>query len=554
MKAVGHLVANDLRRFKWLLLAWVVLEVVATVFAGVHPTFASNRREFQLIGGVINLLWLVELVLFLVLTPIIVQADSLVSSNAFWMTRPIPPARLLMAKSLLIWIGLAIVPIAIEGTVMMALHGISVTRTAAVALQNVLPQTLILALMMTVAALTRSLAMFALMWAGGLVGLIAVIATDGLISTVSGRSVCCDFWRGTSDATAGVLLMVLWTLVCASALIVQYRDRSWIRAAAVGVVGTVIAVVIASRWPWPFISAPLSLPDWAMNGSALQLMGDGAAVKAVRNPYQQETSLDDWTVTARLRVSTIPDHWSADVQLDSANLELANGRSVTSFSSDSSAVSVAGEDRVSGYSAIGKLLGVRAVAHPRAADEGPIILTLSDETYRDTVRAPARYEARFRVALTKNDVQAALPLAPGATVHDAAYRLVIDAVRFDGRNPRVCVRESNATSIFDRLAGGARAYYLRNRLQSEAVPSSTVHTWEPSGPIPRAMPFVMYADSATGFSAVAKDIYFAHEPQTGIGAFDPDWLAGAELVVVERKYGGSVERTLSLENFAIQTR
>jgi hypothetical protein len=554
MKAVGHLVANDLRRFKWLLLAWVVLEVVATVVAGVHPTFASNRREFQLIGGVINLLWLVELVLFLVLTPFIVQADSLVSSNAFWMTRPIPPATLLIAKSLLIWIGLAIVPIAIESTVMMALHGMSVTRTAVVALQNVLPQTLILALLMTVAALTRSLAMFALVWAGGLVGLIAVIATDGLISTVSGRSLCCDFWRGTSDATAGVLLMVLWTLVCVSALIVQYRDRSWIRSAAVGVVGTVIAVVIASRWPWPLISAPLSLPDWALDSSALQLMGDGAAVKAVRNRYQQDTSLDDWIVSARLRVSTIPDQWSADVQLESAYLRLADGRSVSSQYGYYSAVAMAGEDRVSGYSAIGKLLGVRAVAHPKAADDGPTVLTLSDAWYRDTVRAPARYEARFRVALTKNDVQAALPLTPGARFHDGAYRLVIDAVRFDGRNPLVCVRESGAASIFDRQPGGARFYYLRNRLRSEAVPSSTAHTWEPSGPIPRTMPFVTYADSATGFSAVAKDIYFAHEPQAGVGSIDADWLAGAELVVVERRYGGSIERTLSIENFAIPAR
>ena len=50
MRLVAHLVRADVRRFRLLLAAWVLMEVLNTVFTGVRPLLAADPRTMTSIG------------------------------------------------------------------------------------------------------------------------------------------------------------------------------------------------------------------------------------------------------------------------------------------------------------------------------------------------------------------------------------------------------------------------------------------------------------------------------------------------------------------------
>ena len=56
------------------------------------------------------------------MVPLVVQADPLVGTDAFWMTRPIPWRALLAAKVIPLWVFIAAVPVVAEAAAMVAYH------------------------------------------------------------------------------------------------------------------------------------------------------------------------------------------------------------------------------------------------------------------------------------------------------------------------------------------------------------------------------------------------------------------------------------------------
>ena len=50
MRLVAHLIASDVRRFRWLFLVWLLIEVTATTLNGIQPTYSATTRLFDLLG------------------------------------------------------------------------------------------------------------------------------------------------------------------------------------------------------------------------------------------------------------------------------------------------------------------------------------------------------------------------------------------------------------------------------------------------------------------------------------------------------------------------
>jgi hypothetical protein len=554
MTSVGHLVATDVRRFKWLLLAWLALEVAATVLTGVQPAFATNSRVFGLLGAT-NLLWLIEFLLFVLLVPLIVQADPLVTTDAFWMTRPIPPRALLTGKALLVWTALALVPILVESTMMIVGYRVPLADALLAVFENVLVQTFALAILMTVASLTPTLSTFVLVWVGALFTLALVsISLSFFIAARSASQVAAVSvsgpWRGTSDSTDVVVFMLLTIAAGAGTLFVQYQRRSWIRSVSFAVLAVTLAVGAGSQWSWPLIRGADTPPVWAGQRSTLRLTGDSNDVRVAKDPYSVSMA-PGWTLTAGLRLLAIPEGWSADVRLEEARVTLADGTHVKSGTGYYYAGVRAGDDRFSGYSAVLKQMGVTKAAHATADYFGPTILSVSDGAYRQLDRQTVRYEGRFELTLEQNEISNALPLRIGEVSQRGAYRIAIDRIALLDGAPSVLVRESDAHSIFERQRRGLRSYYLRNRERSEALPLTRIDTFRRlAANSARVMPFVAFADSTSGFTAGPMMLQFTPNPNID-AAIDADWLEGAELIVVVSTYRGAVDRTLEIDRLTI---
>ena len=104
---------------------------------------------------------------------------------------------------------------------------------------------------------------------------------------------------------------------------------------------------------------------------------------------------------------------------------------------------------------VGRLLRAQRVLDsfpPRV--ESTIVFFLRDAEFSRLAPATGSYRGRFHVTLTRHDIEARLPLRPGATHHGGAYRVVVDDVE-----------RTSAASRF------SRASRMPRRSRSAARPS-----------------------------------------------------------------------------------
>jgi hypothetical protein len=157
MTHVLHLLRWDVRRFRLLLLLWLLLVAVNAVLEGTWPAIAVAMASRSTVGLTGNLLSLAEVLFSVVLITLVIQEHSLVGTTAFWMTRPIPSRALLASKLVLLGAAMVLAPV-LAVIALMGAYNVPAGEIAAVAAQSAFFWTLWLAIVMAFAALTPNLA------------------------------------------------------------------------------------------------------------------------------------------------------------------------------------------------------------------------------------------------------------------------------------------------------------------------------------------------------------------------------------------------------------
>lgn len=111
MNLTWHLVRKDLRQFRWPIVGWTGL-IGAKLLIGfiLLSSGIVDLRAFEWLGLLAQGLSALEYS-GLVLVIMVVQADPLTGSNAFWLGRPISGARLLRAKLLVLGVVFLVLPV-----------------------------------------------------------------------------------------------------------------------------------------------------------------------------------------------------------------------------------------------------------------------------------------------------------------------------------------------------------------------------------------------------------------------------------------------------------
>lgn len=168
----------------------------------------------------------------------LVQEDGLIGEEAMWLTRPIGPGRMLVAKLLGAAVMLIVAPVAVMGPIWLA-SGFSVAELAGATVSVAGAQGAMIVFAGSVAALTRDLGKFVF----GLVGLTVLLAVRAAFAV--DRGVTADVLE-----TRMVLLQVMVPVVVVVAGVMQYftRKTRWARL----MLGGGLAVVVAASlwWPW----------------------------------------------------------------------------------------------------------------------------------------------------------------------------------------------------------------------------------------------------------------------------------------------------------------
>jgi hypothetical protein len=179
------------------------------------------------------------------------------------------------------------------------------------------------------------------------------------------------------------------------------------------------------------------------------------------------------------------------------------------------------------------------------------VFYLRDTEFGRIAPAKGTYQGRFRVQLTSHAIEATLPLERGATHQNGSYRVVFSGMEHGLGSASVLVRESDATSAFDRSPSHELNFYLRNRRTREAI-AGNAYDFESR---PLLMLFNLSAGSASsGFRARRLMVQFRADSNddTDSIAFDQRWLGDADLVLVRATRQGSVVRTLTIPDFPLR--
>lgn len=551
MKLLAHLVRADVRRHRLLLLAWLVVVVVSAALDGLLPALDLDSATRRSLGPLIGLWSLTETLLFVLVIAMVIQTHPTVGSNAFWMTRPIPPGTLLASKAVLLGLAAIALP-AVAQAVVMTFYRVPVGDLTAATTQGVLFACWWLVLLAMFAALTPTLARFALALGGALLAaaITLSIAAAVVISTVTG-----DFRPQRTpvieDPTPDLAMLVLMTLGGAVALLVQYRHRSRARSVALAAAAVAVAIVAGTCWPWPFLAPRLTVPAWAADERpALVVLP--SSIEALRIRTEGRRGRFWRSIRGRVYLEGLPPDTSAFVSLLEGTLRIDDRPALVSSVAGQFTVSADEGEEPPEMRAARSVLGVERLIHggpPRG--ESPVIMTVPDDAFHELAPAVGVYRGRFEVVPTAHAVEAVLPLRVGATHQNGPYRVIIESLEPAPGAVSIEARQSNTNTALDRALPVRRSFYLRNRERSEAVASSFDIYQDASLGL---LPIGIGRSYVSGFSAERLIVKFPprYVVDDGEFALDEAWLAGAELVIVAATRQRAFERTLEVERFPLR--
>ena len=551
MKLLAHLVLTDVRRHRFLLLAWLLVVVLSAALDGLLPALDLDPATRPSLSPLMSLWSLTETLLFVLVVAMVIQTHPAVGSNAFWMTRSIPPDTLLASKAVVLGATAIALPAAAQAVVMV-FYRVPGSDLAAVTVQGVLFACWWLALLAIFAALTPTLSRFALALGGAL---LAVAISLSIVAAMAIATASDDFRPQRSqvidDPTPDLAVLVLMTLGGAVALLVQYRHRSRARSVALAAAAVAVAIVAGSYWPWPLLAPRLTVPAWAA-GERPALVVLPGSIGALRIRTEGPRGRPWRSIRGRVYLEGLPPDTSAFVSLVEGTLRIDGRAALVSGMAGQFAVSADEGEEPPEMRAARSVLGVERLIHggPRRG-ESPVIMAIPDDAFQQLAPAAGVYRGRFEVVPTAHAVEAVLPLRVGATHQNGPYRVVVESIEPGSRAVSIEVRQSNADTPLDRSLSVQRSFYLRNRERSEAVAGSfDMHRDVSFG----LLPMGIGRPNVSGFAAerLVVELPPRYVPDDDEFALDEAWLAGAELVIVAATQQRAFERTLEVAEFPLR--
>ena len=238
MNLTWHLIAADLRHFRWAIALW--LGCLAFVFLGQERVLALSGANLRDYVRLVTLFLVVGLAVAVLMG--VMQADPADDSRAFWRTRPIAPVRLVAAK-----LGL-LLGLFVGGPFLLVLAGGWMQRL--VLLQGWREHLLMLLALGAVALAVMAAASCTRSIGAGLVLLVGLVFASGTLADfVSDRLPQLPLKLSLQTSLARVITLLAGSALVSLAIILnQYvrRRRGWSVVLLAG--GAVLPALLAVFW------------------------------------------------------------------------------------------------------------------------------------------------------------------------------------------------------------------------------------------------------------------------------------------------------------------
>lgn len=566
MRLVWHLARTDASRWWWLFGCWCLLVLLSAWLADQGPLL---QLRDDVVGASAAALsdWLPTLrrVCFVVLAAFVVLETPLVSSTAFWLTRPIDRTHLLLAKLLTLTTALVIWPTVVDLVVMAQRH-LSADVVVLAAADNFIMRFLALLVVVLAAALASSPVRLLLFGLAAFVGGAALLV--GLAMIMVERLVAIDLLQGPPNppisSTAGPMVILLLLIGLSGGLLIhQFLTRRRVRTIAAGFAGllAIVAVVRSTSLPQWLRAEEPPPPAWALDASSAALQVESPAGVVKEDAWQQRSLTARRHVAGNIVLTGVPQDCFAEVFAAESQFVLPDGTELRG--AGGSAVPVAREEEVlrpiknfAWQEAVGQLLdATRSPQDPRRYEEWPILATIDASRAQQLLQSPARYRGTFEIHLWRYRVADQLPLQDAAVFNDGRQLIEIRRVaRNDGALDLLVRRTIASPALLPELEPSYNVV-VRHRARREVLNGyPRPFPGAASVSLVRA-PWHTYSGGITsegfGFSERHDRLRFGSFIVTN--RIEDSWFDAAEVVVVETRYIGRIFRQLSVDSFQLTT-
>jgi hypothetical protein len=554
MRIVRHIFAKDVRHLRWPLAVWLAIVVgrIAATAAISALTFSGGAVQIA-VENVSALLTFVDVLMLVLIISWLVHDEPLIGADAFWLTRPIHPGRLMTAKLAFAALFLVVAPVLGQ-----SLGVALVMRTAGDAVR-VLPvilftQMLWVTVLLAFATLTPSLNRFLFTMAGGVAAILVALSlnTTLLFMIAEGSSYHESI---VPDTTASVVGMWLLLAAMLAAVASQYWTRRSTQGWLIAIAGVIVSLSAGSLWPWPIGTSVEPEPGaWSHDTTRVAAAIDRNADPYVSDGFMFRRASAKKQVAMPIHLTGVLPGYSSESTAVRGRLEFPDGHVLESSQGISVPVHREGGDDPFDYATrLQAVLGVRLLSPPgnRSYTQWPVVLTVTDADYERYGQVAGRLTATMHVFLREALEAVSLPLREGATARAGSTRFEVRRVlrRPDGCS--VLVRQSVPGAVNQYGMTRSFQYVLRNAQRGEALLGDTDPLTD------RPMLFGGWSigletASRLAFSDVIMHYPSRSSPSDASARIDAAWLDGTDLVVVETNYAGRVTRSLAIDGFRMR--
>ena len=524
--AALHIAAKDARQLRpWLgaFFAVVVLRagLVAAGFA-VHTAAVGRTSAFDWTDATLGVLHLGLLVTIAVQ---VVHVDRLVSTTAFWLTRPLSRRDLLAAKLLTVSVCLVVVPFLLDAVVLATHRGSSLDVLGAIA-EDTFVRLAVVVPVMALAAVTADLAVFALS------GVVAILGTLVLeVALVSWKLLPL---RSADVADSSVLAGAgLGMVVSLAALAHQVFTRRTSRTVQLGIIASLLVLLVAHGWDTVLLQPPAGLERGWLDPSRVALTMSQLPPEQTPLPVHGGS----WLVRATSTLAGAP----ADVVLVPVGVE-----SATTFP-DGTVSRFQATDRPSVPSFMLSLPRVLELPRVEAALGGsqlvdttsapaPVlpIASLTRPDFEKFTRGGARFDTNVTVGALHYEVSAPLSLQSHQLMIVGPRRVAVRRAACETGRCSVELVEEMPAFTLDLRRPSRVIYVLVNRSQHRAVLLAERGNFGYFSVFGRLM-FPLLAQHVS----VVTNVYSSSAPGDAPGMIDQSWLREGAVVAIEARDLGS---------------
>lgn len=558
MNETIHIVAKDARRLRWALFAWTIVVAIKAVVNVVRPALDLQGMAMSMVAGQLaTLVATIDVALLVLLVSWLVHEDPATDREAFWITRPIHPARLAAAKLTLAATALVLLPVA-GAWITMAAFGVNAYDMLRATPSILLNQSLWMVALTAAATLTPSMTRYLLVLVGAgaayVLAISAMLAGALLFAEVRESPPHAEVGDPTPTIVATTLAIMSFLWVVAH----QYRRRRTRPGATIAVAASLAIVAVPVFWP----SHRAADPDpgaWASNQSRTAVIVGSEPPDVSDDAAVIRRTISNKRVAVPVHLSGIPGNMFVRAVESRSRLDLA-GTSLTSDQTGSALVRTAGIRNPEQAALQGALGSVRLAERSGGDDydQWPVLLTISDDAFSRHARVSGRLTTTLDFHLARTTIAGAVPLRQGSILRDDTRRIEIVGIEPRVGGCTVMLRQVSIAPLFQRRVFENEMLVLRNTARGEAVQGDMESMQRGSAwPLSFLLSIAMGAggygadgsdDNGFGIRAYAYR-YPSGRPSTPV--IDASWLAGAELVRVTTRYAGHVTRALAIDDFVM---